>query len=513
VSFSHYSAARAKKSLFYFLSGKLLTAGLGLGVLLLTVRSMQIGDYGIFITLIALLEILYLLSGFGLSFIVQRYVPEFRLRLTHQAFRKTLFFLLLRRMGYSIPALIILWFAATPLFDWLDIKNAQPFLFIYLALVAVGCQIRFFDELFPALFLQGYAQVILLIRNLIKLLGIAYAYIFMPGLSLEDALLLETSAVLLALMVAMILFWTYTSNNDGESGEDASFSITSNAKQGALRYFCAQIMGQVYSPNAVKLMISSAIGPTGVAIYGFAQSLTDMLGNYQPATLLAGWIRPVVVSRYVQYRDGNASVEMLGALFKTGFVVLAPAIALLFVFGDTIGLWLSKGKFDHAGLLLTGLTAVVMLQGLHQLLSIAIVAFDQTKIVIRATLLCCLFSIFLSQLIPSYGLLGAVYWLIGVEMTWIAFVATSLRTSGRWSSAIQVYPYAKLASVAFVTLFAAMGVRVFLLPSLTFSIVCCGALLLVAIVAGFLSRVYVLSELQLFKKILPARFLRVFGPI
>jgi O-antigen/teichoic acid export membrane protein len=474
---------------------------------------MRIGEYGILITLLALLEILYLVSGFGLSFLVQRYVPEYRLLLTHSAFRRALLALLLRRFVYSILAVSVFWFAARPVFGLLDIETAQTLLTVYLILVLAGCQIRFFDELFPTLLLQGYAQVILLIRNVVKLVGVVYAYVFLQELSLENALYLELFALLIALVVAMALLASYTTNTGGESGEATSFSIAPNAKKGALRYFFAQIMGQIYSANAVKLVISSALGSSAVAVYGFAQSLTDMLGNYQPATLLAGWIRPVVVSRYVQHRDANASLEMLGVLFKTGFVALAPAIALLLVFGDVGGAWLSKGKFEHSGLLLAGLAAVVVLQGLHQLLGIAIVAFDQTKIIFRATLLCGLLSVVLSQLITAIGLYGAVCWLIGTELTWIFFVSWSLVSGGFWSSSVKSSPFFKLIGVAFAVFCAAMLIREFVMPSVLFTLGICVFLFFISTMAGLLSRIYTASELRLFEKIFPARFLRVLGTI
>lgn len=76
----HYSLSRAKRSLLYFGIGKMGSTAAGLACLVIVVRALEREDYGLYVALIALLEIYYLSTGFGLSSAAERYVAEYRVK-------------------------------------------------------------------------------------------------------------------------------------------------------------------------------------------------------------------------------------------------------------------------------------------------------------------------------------------------------------------------------------------------------------------------------------------------
>ena len=82
-----YSVSRVRRSLGHFVFGKSVGMLIGLGLLLILVRVLDVEAYSFFVASQALLEIVAHLSSFGLIVVVQRYLPE--LLSQQQGFRLT----------------------------------------------------------------------------------------------------------------------------------------------------------------------------------------------------------------------------------------------------------------------------------------------------------------------------------------------------------------------------------------------------------------------------------------
>ncbi|MDP1535439.1 MAG: oligosaccharide flippase family protein, partial [Rubrivivax sp.] len=64
----------------HFLTGKAVSGMLTLIILLLLVRVLTVEEYGIYVILVAGMELLLAVTSLGLPWTVARYLPEFRLR-------------------------------------------------------------------------------------------------------------------------------------------------------------------------------------------------------------------------------------------------------------------------------------------------------------------------------------------------------------------------------------------------------------------------------------------------
>ena len=124
---SYYSLHTARRGLLHFVLGKVGSAALGASFLLLTVRLLDPVAYGRYITVMAMAEMFYLVTGLGLSTVAQRYVAEYRLRAPANEFAALLRLQFRRRLVYSACGTGLLLLAWPQAMAWsgLALRQAQ----------------------------------------------------------------------------------------------------------------------------------------------------------------------------------------------------------------------------------------------------------------------------------------------------------------------------------------------------------------------------------------------------
>jgi O-antigen/teichoic acid export membrane protein len=419
----HYSLARARRSLAHFGAGKLLSALSGFITLLLAVRVMPTDQYGQFVALLAVLEIFYLLTGFGLSTAVQRYVADYRICASQKRFRHFVLSLLGWRLLSALIGSAVAVCCMPSLFRVLGMGQADLEALPFVLLLSVGVMLRFTDELLPALLLQGQAQVSLLLRNVTK--GGLFLAVALSGqaVQLEDAVWIEVAAGLLAFLIVAIGFAHYLSRHHAEGDEHfkpaGMWSVST-------RFYLVQIIGQVYGSNALKLLVMRTLGPEATGALGFAQSIVDMIRNYLPAHLLAGWVRPLMVSRYVVSRDPQEIAEISWMIFKLNLIGIVPLVVFFALVGDEAGALASGGKFLVAGSLFLWLSVLLVFQTAHILISLLTITIERPAANLLATVLACFGLPLAGLLAPRLGVAGVIVSLIAAESIWVGVVAASL---------------------------------------------------------------------------------------
>jgi O-antigen/teichoic acid export membrane protein len=419
----HYSLARARRSLAHFGIGKLMSAAAGVVALLLSIWMLPAAEYGWLVTLLAVLEIFYLFTGFGLSTVVQRYVTDCRIRASQRCFREfVLKIVLWRLLTAAIGGLIVL-ALMEPLLQVLGMDSAPVGAIAFVSLLCVGSLLRFMDEILPALLLQGHAQISLILRNLLK--AVAYLLPWWAGASvtLADAVLIELSAALLALIVALVVLMRYLTHPHAEGVDTyqptGMWSVST-------RFYLVQIIGQIYGTNALKLLVMRILGPEATGALGFAQSVVDMIRNYLPAHLLSGWVRPLMVSRYVENKNAQEIAELAWMIFKLNLFGIIPLAVFFALFGDEAGALASGGKFPAVGALFLWLTILLVFQTAHLLVSLLTVTLARPAANLLATIFACAGLPLAWLIAPSMGVVGVVLSLIVAEIIWVGIVVTSL---------------------------------------------------------------------------------------
>jgi hypothetical protein len=68
-----------RNSIWYFLTGKVVSAVMTFFILFWVVRLLTLEEYGVYITLVPGMELVIAISGLGLPWLAARYLPEYRL--------------------------------------------------------------------------------------------------------------------------------------------------------------------------------------------------------------------------------------------------------------------------------------------------------------------------------------------------------------------------------------------------------------------------------------------------
>lgn len=426
---NHYSSARAKQSLLHFLVGKFLSALLGVGFLVLMVRHLATSHYGAYVALIALLDVFYLTTGLGLSTIAQRYVAEFRMRASPGRLRAFLGGLFARRVLHSLVFAGVLYALHELLLPALGLPLQARLLPWMLLLLVAAASLSFLDEVLAALLMQGVSQSMAMTRNTLKL-G-AVALVLWRGGTLDIDLLLgvELSAVALALALGSAMLYRQLRRSPAAADADPHYQVAGMWGV-AGRFYLIQLIGQAYGQNVAKLLITRMLGLVQTAVYGFAQSIADMLANYLPAHLLAGWLRPLMVSRYLASRRLGDMVDVANLVLKLNLLGIVPVAVFFSQRGDLFGAWVTAGKYAHAGMLLTLVTLFIGLQTVHLMVAMIAMTLEQASSNLVATLVSAASLPLALLLIRWFGPEGASLGLLSGELIWIATAVRLLARRG-----------------------------------------------------------------------------------
>ena len=423
----YYSPANARRSLLHFFTGKAGSAVTGIAVLVLTVRLAHTTSFGNYVALIALTEIFYLLSGLGLSFFVQRYVPELRIKATPKQFRREIRRLCLWRCLLAIAFSIPLAFLLSKSSRLLGIESLSGLEGIFVLGLLFGSVMRFNDEIAQSLLLQGWLQLQTLARNLLRLGSLGIAAGIPLSVDLELLLTIEAFVAIAAAAGGFGILEAYL-RSDSEDSEIAAHSPHKlpRAWEQSFRFYGAQLLAQTYSANALKLLVSGVYGVNGAAEFGFAHSVVDLLRNNSPAFLLSGWIRPLMVARYVETRSVDVVMTLSKLVIAVSIIGLLPFAYSSLVYGTELAKIVGSERYAGASVLFAPLVVIASLQAVHNVLGMVCAAVENTVAVLRATALCSITLPLAYYLTSLLGLLGTCTSIMIGELIWVCTVLFSL---------------------------------------------------------------------------------------
>ena len=423
----HYSALRAKSSLVHFVAGKAVSAITGISYLILLVRFMQAEHYGGYIALIALIELFYLSTGLGLSTIAQRYVAEFRVKASGSRFHRFLGRIFLWRLGLSVLFSMVVVLGHQLLLPMLGLEPVMPVVLMIVVLLVASASVFFLDAVLGALLYQGLSQGLGVMRGVMKLSAVIYAIQATGGITIEWVLLQECIIVTISLAIGHAVLHAklralpdHGSAGNADAARDAGDDYANpNMLSTARKFYVVQLLGQTYAPSASKLIVTRILGLGNTAAFGFAQSIADMLRNYLPAHLLAGWLRPIMVSRYLARRDLADLTDISNLVLKLNLLGIVP-LAVFFLFrGDAFAYWITGGRYPQAGNLLVLLTLMVGLQTVHLMFSMITITLEQASANLVATVLAAASLPMTVALIYTFGIEGAAWGLLASETIWL----------------------------------------------------------------------------------------------
>jgi len=447
-----FSVARMRSSLYYFGAGKVISGLIGIVWLLVLVRVLDVSDYGGYIVLMALLEIVLLVSNGGVYPFAQRYLTEARLphnlHLLPQLIWRSLCY---RIATLALAAGSIAWFSQP-----LAVLVRQPLLTnvlgLYATVIVFEGSARYLELAFESLLEQGRAQLCAVLRNGSRLATVTVLWFASGNIRLADVVQVESVTaglgVLLAAGVMLQALRTYRAQAHHQTKAAETFSLF-RLMSFAVPLYVAQCLVHLYSPDTIKLIVSRLLGVAEAASFGFAHALSYVFQRYLPASLLIGLIRPMLVARRAQSSSDEDLLTVGNLVLKVNLFLVLPVAAIFAVAGRDFAALAAGGKYADAGPLLFLMTLLLSLTGAHVVLAMLATALEDRRAVLLGTIVSVPGVLIGIWLAPVWGALAMVLGLWVSELMWCSFTLMLLRQRG-FAFYIDVAAWVKLCGAATV---------------------------------------------------------------
>ncbi len=401
-----YSAVELKFSAVHFLAGKAVSALLTLIILLLLIRILSTEEYGMYVLLVAGMELVMAVLSFGLPWLAARYLPEFRLHggglVVPFVWRIIALLACALVVGSTVLFFVGHWLLPVDLLHYAYV--VRLFLFVLL-LEGLSRYIR--ENILGPLMQQKIAQITLVIRNFV-VLALIGIFFLSTEISLWHVICAEifASALGLALLFKGLARHLNTYRNRDANANWVQPDWNRMWRVARNMYFNNLII-LTYSPQVLILLTQRYLGIEATALFGFLCKLYLQIVNYLPATLLFSLIQPKLVASYIHAGNMSELVRNANLAGKLSLFVLMPLVASVWLIGDELLNLLSDGKFVLSGNYMTGLMVAMIPFSQRRILETIAVTIDKNHII--------LFSGFLGvfSLPIAYGLIQMEYGLWG----------------------------------------------------------------------------------------------------
>lgn len=397
-----------------------LSAISGLLILVLLSRTLSSDDYGIYFAIWALAEILILASNVGLIHAAYRYIhadeyldgklvphgPVWRL------------------IAIRLCSLIILaagLYGFSPSF----IADAEPQLAysvvsIVVAIVVFEGLARFIEIVMDSMLCQGRSQSSLVSRTVFRLMGISY-FLWAGELSLQNVLLAEMVAIGLGLLLGMVLLldiYRRASSANVQAEDSEGFPLKRMFSY-AFPAFLAQLIGLVYGPDVLKLVLNKVSGPEALAMFGFAYSLAAVIQRYIPANLMAGIFRPVFVAASKREDADSVLPGLLSLTIKLNWIIIIPIFCAAWFGANEMFFIISQGNYAASSGLFCVLVLGLLPVSVHLILSMYCLARESSWPTVVATAVSVLVLPLAFLLTQHFQAMGVAVAFVLSEMLWV----------------------------------------------------------------------------------------------
>lgn len=431
-----YAGSRFRAALLHYVLGRGANALASVALFVLLARVLDVSNYGAYVAIWALLELLLSLGNVGSEWITATELPRLRQARDWAALRA-----LLRRIlglqAISFGSLgLLLGLGGPVLSGWLKLDLGAMLWFwlgLHLFVEGLGRSLR--DQFLSSLLLQWLGQTVQLLRNLLVIAGLAWAASNQQA-SLAFVVPLETLASTLAMLLALAnLLWQLRHREPAPEPVEAPHWPT--LRRMAWHAWLGTIGALLLSPQLLLLLAARLIGTEALALLGFARNLAEQLRRFMPIEFGFMILRTYLVAAR-KAMPGAAMLVYRGQVaWKANALVLFPLWVVVLVWGEEVAAWVGGPKLAGAGPALLAWVTWVLVWSHHRLVDIWAHLLGRSASVGRASVLLVLAPLLL-LLAFKLSPLAAVYLLALIELVYILAV-------GRGALAgLQAYPWKSL---------------------------------------------------------------------
>lgn len=401
---SLYSGQRFRRAIGHFLLGRAAQVVANFALTLWVVRLLAPADYGVYMILWGMVEMMVPLSSLGMMEAVRRYLPDLAARGAPGALPGFLRVMTLIRLALMICWALVIAFFWGEIAAWLGFNVAQQEAsLVAVCLVVSVIGFRYASEMLECLLEQRWSQFTQALMPIGRLLGVAVlvvsdnmtlARVFWVDIAVSAGCFLLAEFFLVRRVKGIAATGDYRVSRK----EVATF---------AWHMAGFNVLNATASIGALRLLVGRLLGLELAGLFAFLQQLLVIVGRYLPANLLTNIIRPMFIARHAA---GEAAVvgQGLALMWKTNLLFVLGCMAAFAVAGDAIIALASGGRFPQAGLvmllLFLGLGATT--QG--QLVAMFMQIHKRTRQLRNQSVL--------ALLVPVAVWVGAAWGLVGVAL-------------------------------------------------------------------------------------------------
>lgn len=436
----HYNGGRFRKAVRHFLLGRAAQGVTHFILVLWLVRVFSVQDFGAYMALWGVLELMAPLTSFGLLEAVRRFLPELVSRGNSRSAANFVKWVTVARWFLLIVSAGLLWAFSGVLFNWLGFAphHAAAGRWV-IALIASVLAFRFAVEMLETLLEQRYSQMTQALQPLLRLSGLAYLIMASGTASIGEMVVIDLLASCICLLVAELCLVRRVRALEGNGDVQADIR---DVLAFSWHMLGANFLQAAASPAALRLIVVRLLGLEAGGMFAFLQQLLQIVARYLPANLLANIIRPMLIARFTASRDTRIVSTATSLLWKSNLLIITGgAIALAAAGDELIGL-ASGGRFPDAGWIM--LTLFVALGGTTQgqLLTQTFQIFDYSR-QWRNLSLIALLTPFAVWAGARYGLMGVAVGMVcgtwirnAIAMFWLKKQATTIELD--WAGGVRI---------------------------------------------------------------------------
>ncbi len=365
-----YSRHAFRRSLLQYTSGRILNALAAFFSFVWIASHLPEQHYANYIAAYACLEILLVVSGFGMEWVTSVFIPQVKLHASGEALKRfiiqcTLFQALLLLLGAIAMAI-----SAPFLADWLALKEASSAFQIYaIAMFIEGFGRVLRDQILSSLLLQGAAQVSQMARNIALPVAVFFLFSHESWRTTSVLAWIEVGASALSLLVAAIFLSRQLIQECTQPATNPAWiqpTWTQMLKAGRNAWL-SNLANLSWGGQAAILLATRFLGADSTAALGFARNLSEQIRRYMPMEFLLGIVRTLLIARFAQ--DGSQQLlgTKVGLTYKANLLFLLPLLIVATIYGEELCAVLSHGRYGSAHWLLVGWLSVLLFWAHHRL--------------------------------------------------------------------------------------------------------------------------------------------------
>ena len=405
----YFGFSALSTSLRHFFIGKGFTIFSSLSVVLLLARYLEQNEYAIYISWQAIILVIGIVTTAGIQSAMHRYLPELRSNTLNKLVYRMIVIGVFFRLVLIVLIVLLLIVFLPEVATFLKQTQWQWLLPWYLCVGLLRLLSLSIAGTMEALLWQRISQYSLAIGSMVKLVGVLIC-IFVNKMTLLNIVIVElVSEILLLILLVYGLYKNWRKDEERNHGDTSWWKINNTRvyKYGATKCLASLSM-LLYGSGPNRLLATSLMPNSEVALFGFADSLYQLFLRFMPSRLTLGIVRPVFIAKYATTGDFSKLTQMSNLMLRINMLILILAAVAIVILGEPVFDWITNGKYGSANLILAGFLVLLVFMSLRLIIEILIEAVEKNQISIYCNMVQSLSLILAIPLIPYIGLWGLV---------------------------------------------------------------------------------------------------------